>query len=655
MRPRLHLTGRPKITIGEQTLSVPAKGFAMLAVLAGSADGVKSRAELRSMLWAQDDDAQTSANLRQLIARVRVIEPALGAPLVMADRETVRINLDGIDIDYVVLRAFAHRTDYDDLVNYVDTYSGDLLADIAVDTDPFDSWLYVERAWLEDWFCHAAAKLLDQESRPLEPGNAISLAKRLIAVDSTNEAAYRAAMRAYAAMDSADRAKRMYEECVAAVKADADAEPTDETMMLARELGIIATAPPPEPTPTFPAQPVPRSAQSLLESDRHGVSQPRVAFFAPHDITGHAETESLAGLLIEDIAIGLSLFRSFTVVAPHSSMQVHSVSRESPTRAAIGADFAVQSFIKPAHGDPKLALRLTEADGGDIAWAGEFALSVHNLTYCFTEISSRVVAVLVQEIEAVMLKRLRRMEDPGAYRLYLEGRHQTREMALPAMRRARRQFADSLRMQKDYAPALAGISDTLMYEWLLRGTGDTELLLDARHNAELAMKADPQNASAYVSFGTTALYQRQFDESLEKFRIAEQLRPNDAELLVNYADALAHSGEPESAWKIINRAIQLNPLCPDGYWWRAAGIAYQLKQYMTCVDNISRMSNLEGASRLMAAAYAQMGLKEEAKKAADEVRESYPDFDVEAWIANVPNRNKEDSEHYASGLKLAGL
>ncbi len=49
MRPRLHLTGRPKITIGEQTLSVPAKGFAMLAVLAGSADGVKSRAELRSM------------------------------------------------------------------------------------------------------------------------------------------------------------------------------------------------------------------------------------------------------------------------------------------------------------------------------------------------------------------------------------------------------------------------------------------------------------------------------------------------------------------------------------------------------------------------------------------------------------------------------
>ncbi len=50
-----------------------------------------------------------------------------------------------------------------------------------------------------------------------------------------------------------------------------------------------------------------------------------------------------------------------------------------------------------------------------------------------------------------------------------------------------------------------------------------------------------------------------------------------------------HACEPEKALEKITRAIELNPLCPDTYWWAAGGANFQLDNYAKAIDCLSRM------------------------------------------------------------------
>ena len=59
--------------------------------------------------------------------------------------------------------------------------------------------------------------------------------------------------------------------------------------------------------------------------------------------------------------------------------------------------------------------------------------------------------------------------------------------------------------------------------------------------------------------------------------------------------------------------------------------------------------------RLLAACYAYMGKKEDAKYQASKVLEAYPNFNLDYWENVQPDVNPEDTEHFVNGLRLAGL
>ena len=81
-------------------------------------------------------------------------------------------------------------------------------------------------------------------------------------------------------------------------------------------------------------------------------------------------------------------------------------------------------------------------------------------------------------------------------------------------------------------------------------------------NLAARMKANPQDVQGWIMLGRSYAVLQRYPEAVEAYRQAAALRPQDAQLLADYADALAMSGgrtlagEPE---KIIRQALAADP------------------------------------------------------------------------------------------------
>ena len=83
--------------------------------------------------------------------------------------------------------------------------------------------------------------------------------------------------------------------------------------------------------------------------------------------------------------------------------------------------------------------------------------------------------------------------------------------------------------------------------------------------AQDAVQLDPTDARGYGELGFVHLYRKEHDASIDAYQRAQSLNPNDADLLSDMADALAHAGRSEELIELLNRAMRLNPFYPDQY------------------------------------------------------------------------------------------
>src|SRR5690606_22297668 len=222
-------------------------------------------------------------------------------------------------------------------------------------------------------------------------------------------------------------------------------------------------------------------------------------------------------------------------------------------------------------------------------------------------------------------------------------------------RRARLILRRAVRLNPEFALPHGRIAQTFYLEWLILGGNDPELLLKSRQFARRAMELDQGAAIGFWISAIVDLYQRRFDESAEQFAEAEALSPNCADLLVEHADALGHLGEAELGWKKFERAIELNPLPPDHYWWAGASIAFCRERYDTAIDLCGRMKNTEPAVRLLAASHALLGQEAEARAYGRKIKEMYPSEPAGEIIKVAPTRVEKVGELFLKGLRIAGV
>ena len=70
---------------------------------------------------------------------------------------------------------------------------------------------------------------------------------------------------------------------------------------------------------------------------------------------------------------------------------------------------------------------------------------------------------------------------------------------------------------------------------------------------------------------------------------------------------------------------------------------------------LQRMKNHEPALRLMAAAAAMDGDREQARQLRLKALSVQPDFSIASWARRIPMRNQADVDLYIEGLRRAGF
>jgi TolB-like protein/Flp pilus assembly protein TadD len=508
----------------------------------------------------------------------------------------------------------------------------------------------VNREEMRDRFVDAAREALDAATDPDSADAAWRLALKVLDVDRTEEAAYRAMMRICAAKGDRGFALRIFGRCKRTMATELGVLPSAQTMELAaglrhRDADALEEA-------ALPAMPRAREA-AAKKSDRQ---IPVVLILPPISVVSDDMTRTMSLGFVEDLTIGLSRFRRFAVIAAHSGASVAFGTRGlSDALAMLDVDYAVAPSLMPATHGHRFGVRLTDVSNSEVLWATETDFTFATLGGTFERVTGLILRSMVNAIDEAEVRTPMPAGEYTAYRNLLEGRRLLHGSDLQSIRRARRMFKEALAQVPNYPAAVVGLARTMTYEWVVRGMVENDLLKESVDLASKAASLDPHDGRALRERGYANLYLRRHDESLQDFSQAVALNPHDADILEGYADSLAHSGDPRQGLNLFTKAIELNPIPPDEYAWTLGSIHYQLGDYRAALRALRPVEDSPATARLLAASTAQLGELELARHYSRVVKSVYPDFQADRVRSIVPNRNPEDTEHLIDGLKRAGL
>lgn len=635
-------------------VAFPDKGLLAIVFLGFRPTGRVSRSELASFLWPEDAEgsgANALGNLRQLLSRIRTRQGELGAPLLNIEASDVSLCRDEVIFDFEELKPGPSRNAISRLEAFLKIASGQFLADVDISSESGQLWLLERRDfWLTEF-----ATALDEAVAALSPQNGATIksaAARLIALDPYSDIAHQVLMRVYAKDRRLSQARLIYDRYKQQLWTDLNTKPSEDMLRFARLLfsdGSKALAASVDP---LPGQSEAAGSQPSLISRPQ---LPRLLLLPPRSQEQQGIWAPISGL-VEDVTIGLCRVRTMAIVAPHTARRIATMrGDETGVLRQFDVSYVLETQLQERGGETALYATLVHVADDEVIWSDRFRGHADDFPDTYRELVARIISETTGSIAKRELERIQTVSKPTAYQNYLLGQHSLSIADLPGIRRARKFFRAALQDASQYASAIAGLARTEHLEWLLTARGDGELLRSAESHARDAIRIGADDAGGYHQLGVAKLYQGEFFESMEAFLEAESRAPSHADLIADHADTLVHAADPILALDKIKRAIELNPLCPDLYWWTAAGANYFLEEYGEAIACIGRMADQANAGRLAAAAYAMLGDHRNAKKEMRRTLAIYPDFTIDDWLSTVPIREKWKTDMFRDGMRKAGF
>jgi adenylate cyclase len=402
-----------------------------------------------------------------------------------------------------------------------------------------------------------------------------------------------------------------------------------------------------------------RSPESL-EPDR-----PAVAVLAFVNLSGDPHEEYFSDGITEDIITELSRFFELTVTARNSTFQYKGRAvDERQIGRELGVRYVLEGSVRRDGDRVRITAQLIDTATGAHRWAERYDRELVDVFAVQDEVARAIVGILAAhvnraETERALLKPPTAWE---AYECYLRGAeaffsHDNKA----SLHDARRLLEQSLAIDPGYARAAAMLSWTHQRAYTQPFDGDYLSLAALDRALELAVTAvrlDALLPQARAQLGHVLIFKRQHDAAIAEFERAFTLNPNFIDY--RYPTALTYAGEPARAIGVLESSIRLDPFQPLLFAVSSRGLAnYMLKRYGEAVrlyrECALRLPNLQWPHLFLAAACAQSGRLEEARKEAAEVLRINPGFTIESWKRLAVYKDPKDAEHRLDGMRKAGL
>lgn len=374
--------------------------------------------------------------------------------------------------------------------------------------------------------------------------------------------------------------------------------------------------------------------------------------------------------MVEDIITALSRFKSLFVIARNSSfaykgrpVDIKLVGRE------LGVRYVVEGSIRTSRNQLRVAVQLIDAETGYQLWSERYDRRLADVFAVQDEIARAIVSVLPGRLEDAGrdIAIRKQTSNMTAYDLVLLGNEQWRRLNSSALAQAREHFRAAAALDPNYARAHANIAWTIVCEAFLE-VPNAAALDEALGEIEIALDIDDDDAWFHGVFAQLLFLRREDDRSEAHFDRALTLNPNDADVAAVLANILVYWGRWREALVWIETAKRLNPFPPNLYHWYHALALYAGHRHRDAIEVLKRTRSLHSWSHgLLAACYAQIGVREEARSELDsfikerrlELRQNGMPLDIKgldlARIRADRYRKAGDRRHFLDGLRKAGL
>lgn len=380
----------------------------------------------------------------------------------------------------------------------------------------------------------------------------------------------------------------------------------------------------------------------------------------PFAFQGSDQTDSwFADGLTEDITTSLSKFHQFFVISRNSAY-IYNDRQMTPLETAreLGVRYVVNGSVRKAGNRIRITIELIDVIRNRTIWGEQYNREIEDLFDLQDEITQIIVSATAAKIESSELDRLKQTPpaNMAAYGFVLQGQRYIFSYTRIGVSYARELYENALHNDPNYARAMAAKSRTLNLDWRYNWAPEPEIAIDNALVLALdAIELDSLDARGFGELGFAHLYRKEHDAAISAYERAVKLNPNDADLMSDMADALAHCGRSVEAIELLEKAMKLNPFYPDQYLWHLGGAYYNLKQYEEAISSIKSMQNPTEGRRILAASYGMLNKMEDAKHEAEMVLKAHPNFDIDHWASVQPDKETEDLRHFVEGLRRAGL
>lgn len=202
-------------------------------------EGPASRRRLAGLFWPEVDEARARNSLARVLTRLR----RTTYPDIVTGREVLRLGGE-LEVDAAKLKIAAFQGAWETVL----ASAGELLPHFEYDdSEEFEEWLRHEREALTGLTAQALRARIGALEAAHSYRDALELTSRLIKLDPLQEDAHRLAMRLQHASGDRAAALKTFADLRTLLRADWNAEPSDETVALAAAIERGSTRTPSEP------------------------------------------------------------------------------------------------------------------------------------------------------------------------------------------------------------------------------------------------------------------------------------------------------------------------------------------------------------------------------------------------------------------------
>jgi len=377
------------------------------------------------------------------------------------------------------------------------------------------------------------------------------------------------------------------------------------------------------------------------------------------------EQEYFSDGITDDLINDLSQYSGLSVMARRTSYSYKQRTASIQTIARnLGVTYVVDGDVRRDGNRLRINVQLIDAKSGVNIWAQRFDRETKDIFDVQDDIRKNILNSLSVTLTAEERnrERVRYTASFEAYDVFLQGQAKlvSRTSAADA-KQAQDLMRRATELDPNFARAYAALAYTLVDAFRQAWVTDPETMKrEALAAGQRALELDPNLPQTYWIMGNVYLFMfEDFDKAIEMGKRAVELAPNDNDGLLTLAVTYAYADDPAKgvliAQDIMKRNSLFSSLVPA-----VAGVAYvRLGKYPEALAayNKSLEINPTYVSALVhkVLIYYRMGNVDEASFQVGELYNLHPNFNLQAWVARLPFKDKSIRQGYIDDLIKAGI